>query len=215
MENMLQEKENILNETEEQCEILARLVEQAQTFLSTAEGALSETISDVIEESLARGWIFSGSLHDLISEMDVRLEAFSIDELAQVFDFEEVQVWANTTRSIPTTANNAVAIRNAAFLLIQLKAMGFRIDDTLLSSRVRPALEKKRFLVGREFYVYWQQELEAKREAFVLYCAPVSPVSAVSEARLPLGHTMRIIHEGERTIGVEVTPPPSSKAGNS
>ncbi len=136
-----------------------------------------------------------------------RATAFSIEELAQVFDFPEVQVWANTAKSIPTTANNAVAIRNAAFLLIQLRAMGFRIDDTLLSSRLRPALEKKRFLVGREFYIYWQKELEAKREAFVLYCAPASPASAAREVTLPLGHIMRVIHEGERIIGVEVTPP--------
>jgi hypothetical protein len=204
---MLQQSENMLIEAEEQCDILGRLVDQAQQSFPTAEITAPGAIAKVVEESLERGWIFSDFLHDLISKMDARLAAFSIEELAQVFDFPEVQVWANTAKSIPTTANNAVAIRNAAFLLIQLRAMGFRIDDTLLSSRLRPALEKKRFLVGREFYIYWQKELEAKREAFVLYCAPASPASAAREVTLPLSHIMRIIHEGERIIGVEVTPP--------
>jgi hypothetical protein len=185
---MLQHNENMLIEAEEQCDILGRLVDQVQQALPTAAITAPDMVAKVIEESLERGWIFSDSLHDLISKMDARLAAFAIDELAQVFDFPEMQVWANTAKSIPTTANNAVAIRNAAFLLIQLKAMGFRID-------------------GREFYIYWQKELEAKREAFVLYCAPASPASAAREATLPLGHIMRIIHEGERIIGVEVTPP--------
>jgi hypothetical protein len=143
--------------------------------------------------------------------MDSRLAEFSVSDFAYVFDFEEVQVWANTSKSIPTTANSAVATRNAAFLLIQLNAMGFRIDDTLLSSRLRPLLAQKKSLVGREFYVYWHEELEAKREAFVLYCAPLSPGSRVEAVCLPLGHEMRIIYEGSRTIGVEVTSPNCAK----
>ncbi len=143
--------------------------------------------------------------------MDPRLAGFSIDGLAQVFDFEEVQVWANSTRSMPTRSHGAVAMRNAAFLLIQLKAMGFRVDDAPLSSRMRPLLASKKVLVGREFYVFWQQELEAKREAFVLYSAP-SPQNVTSEeVTLPLGHTMRITCDGKRPIGIEVMPPRLTK----
>jgi hypothetical protein len=143
--------------------------------------------------------------------MDPRLADLSIDALAQVFDFEEVQVWANSTRSMPTRSHGAVAMRNAAFLLIQLKAMGFRVDDAPLSSRMRPSLASKKVLVGREFYVFWQQELEAKREAFVLYRAPSPQTVTTQDVTLPLGHTMRIISVGKCPIGIEVTPPGSTE----
>jgi hypothetical protein len=102
-------------------------------------------------------------------------------------------------------------MRNAAFLLIQLKAMGFRVDDAPLSSRMRPLLASKKVLVGREFYVFWQQELEAKREAFVLYSAPTPQTVTTREVTLPLGHRMRIISDRECPIGIEVTPPRSTK----
>jgi hypothetical protein len=102
-------------------------------------------------------------------------------------------------------------MRNAAFLLIQLKAMGFRVDDAPLSSRMRPVLASKKVLVGREFYVFWQQELDAKREAFVLYSAP-SPQTVTTQAvTLPLGHSMRIISDGKGPIGIEVKPPRSTE----
>ncbi|MFC5081270.1 hypothetical protein [Microvirga arabica] len=81
-----------------------------------------------------------------------------------MFDFEELQVWANSTRSIPTRSHGAVAMRNAAYLLIQLKAMGFRVDDGPISSRMRPLLAAKKVLVGREFYVFWQNADFADRE---------------------------------------------------
>jgi hypothetical protein len=188
-----------------------RLIEQVQKPLSPQEFALTETFTDLIEEGLARGWIYSTSLQQLVAAMDPRLAGSSIDALAQVFDFEEVQVWANSTRSMQTRSHGAVAMRNAAFLLIQLKAMGFRVDDAPLSSRMRPLLASKKVLVGREFYVFWQQELEAKREAFVLYSAP-SPQNVTSEeVTLPLGHTMRITCDGKRPIGIEVMPPRLTK----
>ncbi len=169
---MLNTAENIPVETQSSSDTLDRLAEHAQQPLLPEESILTNSISDLIEESLGRGWIFSSDLQELIAAMDRRLASFDIDELAHVFDFEEVQVWSNTTRSIPTRSHGAVALRNAAFLLIQLKAMGFRVDDTLLTSRLRPLLATKKFLVGREFYVFWQQKLEAKRKDFVLYCAP-------------------------------------------
>jgi hypothetical protein len=97
-------------------------------------------------------------------------------------------------------------MRNAAYLLIQLKAMGFRVDDAPVSSRMRPSLAAKKVLVGREFYVFWQKELEAKREVFVLYCAPVPPKFTTKEMTLPFGHTMRVIYDEDRAIGVEVSP---------
>jgi hypothetical protein len=204
-------KLHISIEAGERCDILCCLVDQAQEPMPAGEAVLSDALVAEIEDCLARGWIYSASLQDLISAMDSRLADFSISEFAQVFDFEEIQVWANSTKSIPTITNSAVAMRNAAFLLIQLKAMGFKIDHTLLSSRLRPLLVQKRFLVGREFYVFWQEELEAKREAFILYCAPVSSKSVVETVILPVGHEMRIIYDGSRTIGVEVTPPDRGK----
>lgn len=188
-----------------------QLIEQAQEPLPSPEFTLTEAFAGLIEESLARGWIYSAALQELIAAMDPRLADLSIDGLAQVFDFEEVQVWANSTHSIPTRSHGAVAMRNAAFLLIQLKAMGFRVDDAPLSARMRPLLAGKKVLVGREFYVFWQQELEAKREVFVLYSAPSSPTVTTQEVTLPLGHTMRVISDGKRLIGIEVTPPQSTE----
>jgi hypothetical protein len=211
---MLNSAENIPVENQPASDTLDRLAEQAQHPLLPEEFLLTNSLSDLIEESLGRGWIFSTDLQELISAMDRRLASFDIDELAHVFDVEEVQVWSNSTRSIPTRSHGAVALRNAAFLLIQLKAMGFRVDDTLLTSRLRPLLATKKFLMGREFYVFWQQTLEAKRKDFVLYCAPVPHNPAVKEARLPLGHVMRTISDGSRIVGVEVTPPPSSEVSS-
>lgn len=204
---MLNTSEFLPIESAERCEILSCLVAQAQESIPAEAITLSDEIAGEVEESIERGWIYSATLRELIAAMDSRLEEFSIGEFAQVFDFPEIQVWANSTRSIPTIANSAVAMRNAAFLLIQLKAMGFRIDDALLGSRLRPLLAKKRFLVGREFYVFWQEELEAKREAFVLYCSPLPSDATFEAVTLPLGHEMRVAYEGARPIGVEVTPP--------
>src|SRR5689334_10322270 len=70
-----------------------RLIAQAQEPLSSPEFALTEAFTDLIEESLARGWIYSTALQELIAAMDPRLAGLAIDALAQVFDFEEVQVW--------------------------------------------------------------------------------------------------------------------------
>ena len=209
--NMLKINEDIPITLNRELDPFERLIEQAQKPLSPQEFTLTQTFTDLIEESLTRGWIYSTSLQELVAAMDPRLAGFSIDALAQVFDFEEVQVWANSTRSMPTRSHGAVAMRNAAFLLIQLKAMGFRVDDAPLSSRIRPLLASKKVLVGREFYVFWQQELEAKREAFVLYSAPTPQTVTTREVTLPLGHRMRIISDKERPIGIEVTPPRSTK----
>ena len=203
---MLRITEDIPTCPNRELDTFERLIEQAQKPLPSGEFLLTKIFTNLIEESLTRGWIYSASLQELISAMDPRLAGLSIDGLAQVFDFEEVQVWANSTRSMPTRSHGAVAMRNAAFLFIQLKAMGFRVDDVPLSSRLRPLLASKKVLVGREFYVFWQQELEAKRETFVLYRAPSPQTVTTQDVTLPLGHTMRIISDGKRPIGVEVTP---------
>jgi hypothetical protein len=208
---MLKKTEDIPITLNRELDTFERLIEQVQKPLPSHEFALTETFTNLIEESLVRGWIYSTSLQELVAAMDPRLAGFSIDALAQVFDFEEVQVWVNSTRSIPTRSHGAVAMRNAAFLLIQLKAMGFRVDDAPLSSRMRPLLVSKKVLVGREFYVFWQQELEAKREAFVLYSAPTPQTVTTREVTLPLGQRMRIISDRERPIGIEVTPPRLTK----
>ena len=208
---MLKKTEDIPIILNRESDTFERLIEQVQEPLPPKEFTCTKTFTDLIEESLTRGWIYSTSLQELIAAMDPRLAGLSIDALAQVFDFEEVQVWANSTRSMPTRSHGAVAMRNAAFLLIQLKAMGFWVDDAPLSSRMRPLLADKKALVGREFYVFWQQELEAKREAFVLYSAPSPQNVTIQEVILPLGHTMRIISDGTRAIGIEVTPPRSAK----
>jgi hypothetical protein len=211
---MLNSTDNIPVQTGFRGDTLDRLAKHAQQPLLPEEYIFTNSISGLIEESLGRGWIFSTDLQELISAMDRRLASFDIDELAQVFDFEEVQVWSNTTKSIPTRSHGAIAMRDAAFLLIQLGAMGFRVDDTLLTSRLRPLLATKKFLVGREFYVFWQQKLEAKRKDFVLYCALVPHNPAVKEASLPLGHVMRTVSDGSHIVGVEVTPPPSSEVSS-
>jgi len=207
---MLKRTEDIPITVNWELDTFEQLIVQAQEPLPAHEFTLTETFVGLIEEGLTRGWIYSASLEELIAAMDPRLAGLAIDALAQVFDFEEIQVWANATRSMPTRSYGAVAMRNAAFLLIQLKAMGFRIDDAPLSSRIRPLLASKKVLVGREFYVFWQQELEAKREAFVLYTAPSPQTVTAEEVTLPLGHTMRIISDGKRPIGIEVTPPQST-----
>jgi hypothetical protein len=208
---MLKITEDIPIDLSRELDTFERLIAQAQEPLPPQEFTPTESFTDLIEESLTRGWIYSASLQELIAAMDPRLAGLSIDALAQVFDFEEVPVWANSTRSMPTRSHGAVAMRNAAFLLIQLKAMGFRVDDAPLSSRIRPLLASKKVLVGREFYVFWQQELDAKREAFILYSAPSPQTVTTQEVTLPLGHTMRIISDGKCPIGIEVTPPQSTK----
>ena len=208
---MLKRTEDIPIDLSRELDTFERLIAQAQKPLPPQEFTLTETFTDLIKESLIRGWIYSASLQELIAAMDPRLAGLSIDALAQVFDFKEVPVWANSTRSMPTRSHGAVAMRNAAFLLIQLKAMGFRVDDAPLSSRIRPLLASKKVLVGREFYVFWQQELDAKREAFILYSAPSPQTVTTQEVTLPLGHTMRIISDGKCPIGIEVTPPQSTK----
>ena len=208
---MLKRTEDIPIDLSRELDTFERLIAQAQKPLPPQEFTLTESFTDLIKESLIRGWIYSASLQELIAAMDPRLAGLSIDALAQVFDFEEVPVWANSTRSMPTRSHGAVAMRNAAFLLIQLKAMGFRVDDAPLSSRIRPLLASKKVLVGREFYVFWQQELDAKREAFILYSAPSPQTVTTQEVTLPLGHTMRIISDGKCPIGIEVTPPQSTK----
>lgn len=208
---MLKRTEDLPIALNRELDTFERLIEQAQEPLSDHAFTLTEAFADLIEEGLARGWIYSASLQELIAAMDPRLADLSIDGLAQVFDFEEMQVWSNSPRSMPTRSYGAVAMRNAAFLLIQLKAMGFRVNDVPLSSRMRPLLASKKFLVGREFYVFWHQELEAKREAFVLYSVPSPQTVTTRDVTLPLGHTMRIIFDGKRPIGIEVMPPRSTK----
>ncbi|UVF22502.1 hypothetical protein HPT29_025460 (plasmid) [Microvirga terrae] len=210
---MLRKTEDIPTTLTRELDPLERLIAQVQEPLPSHEFTLTDSFIELIEESLARGWIYSTALQELIAAMDPRLAGFAVDALAQIFDFEEVQVWANSTRSMPTRSHGAVAMRNAAFLLIQLKAMGFQVDDAPLSARMRPLLASKKVLVGREFYVFWQQELEGKREAFVLYTAPSSPTATAKDVTLPLGHTMRVISDGTRPIGIEVRSPLSTKIG--
>ena len=210
---MLRKTEDIPTTLTRELDPLERLIAQVQEPLPSHEFTFTDSFIELVEESLARGWIYSTALQELIAAMDPRLADFAVDALAQIFDFEEVQVWANSTRSMSTRSHGAVAMRNAAFLLIQLKAMGFRVDDAPLSSRLRPLLARKKVLVGREFYVFWQQELEGKREAFVLYTAPSSPTVTTKDVTLPLGHTMRVISDGTRPIGIEVRSPLSTKIG--
>src|SRR6478735_706512 len=207
---MLKRTEDIPITLNRELDPFEQLIAQVQEPLPSHEVTLTDNFIDLIEESLTRGWIYSAALQELLAAMDPRLAGLSIDALAQVFDFEEVPVWANSTRSMPTRSHGAVAMRNAAFLLIQLKAMGFRVDDAPLSSRIRPLLASKKVLVGREFYVFWQQELDAKREAFILYSAPSPQTVTTQEVTLPLGHTMQIISDGKCPIGIEVTPPQST-----
>jgi len=204
---MLKRNEDIPITLNRELDPFEQLIAQVQEPLPSHEVTLTENYIDLIEESLTRGWIYSAALQELLAAMDPRLVGLSIDGLAQIFDFEEVPVWANSTRSMPTRSHGAVAMRNAAFLLIQLKAVGFQVDDAPLGSRMRPLLASKKVLVGREFYVLWQPELEAKREAFVLYRAPSPQTVTTQEVTLPLGHTMRIISDGKHPIGIEVTPP--------
>ena len=204
---MLKRNEDIPITLNRELDPFEQLIAQVQEPLPSHEVTLTDNFIDLMEDSLARGWIYSASLQELIASMDPRLAGLSIDGLAQIFDFEEVPVWANSTRSMPTRSHGAVAMRNAAFLLIQLKAVGFQVDDAPLGSRMRPLLASKKVLVGREFYVLWQPELEAKREAFVLYRAPSPQTVTTQEVTLPLGHTMRIISDGKHPIGIEVTPP--------
>ena len=208
---MLKRNEDIPITLNRELDPFEQLIAQVQEPLPSHEVTLTDNFIDLIEESLTRGWIYSAALQELLAAMDPRLVGLSIDGLAQIFDFEEVPVWANSTRSMPTRSHGAVAMRNAAFLLIQLKAMGFRVDDAPLSSRIRPLLASKKVLVGREFYVFWQQELDAKREAFILYSAPSPQTVTSQEVTLPLGHTMQIISDGKCPIGIEVTPPQSTK----
>ena len=204
---MLKRTEDIPITLNRELDPFEQLIAQVQEPLPSHEVTLTDNFIDLIEESLTRGWIYSAALQELLAAMDPRLVGLSIDGLAQIFDFEEVPVWANSTRSMPTRSHGAVAMRNAAFLLIQLKAVGFQVDDAPLGSRMRPLLASKKVLVGREFYVFWQQELEAKREAFVRYSAPSPQNVTIQEVILPLGHTMRIISDGKHPIGIEVTPP--------
>ena len=204
---MLKRNEDIPITLNRELDPFEQLIAQVQEPLPSHEVTLTDNFIDLIEESLTRGWIYSAALQELLAAMDPRLVGLSIDGLAQIFDFEEVPVWANSTRSMPTRSHGAVAMPNAAFLLIQLKAVGFQVDDAPLGSRMRPLLASKKVLVGREFYVLWQPELEAKREAFVLYRAPSPQTVTTQEVTLPLGHTMRIISDGKHPIGIEVTPP--------
>ncbi|WP_201842924.1 hypothetical protein [Microvirga zambiensis] len=74
-----------------------QLIAQVQEPLPSHEVTLTDNFIDLIEESLTRGWICSAALQELLAAMDPRLAGLSIDDLAEIFDFEEVQVWANAT----------------------------------------------------------------------------------------------------------------------
>ena len=114
---MLKRTEDIPITLNRELDPFEQLIAQVQEPLPSHEVTLTDNFIDLIEESLTRGWIYSAALQELLAAMDPRLVGLSIDGLAQIFDFEEVPVWANSTRSMPTRSHGAVAMRNAAFLL--------------------------------------------------------------------------------------------------
>src|SRR4051794_38233387 len=77
--NMLKRIEDIPIILNRELDPFERLIEQAQKPLSPQEFTLTETFTDLIKESLVRGWIYSASLQELVAAMDPRLSGFSID----------------------------------------------------------------------------------------------------------------------------------------
>jgi hypothetical protein len=86
---MLKKTEDIPITLNRELDPFERLIEQAQKPVSPQEFPLTETFTNLIEEGLAEGCIYSTSLQELVAAMDPRLAGFSIDALAQVSDFEE------------------------------------------------------------------------------------------------------------------------------
>ncbi|MBM1174463.1 hypothetical protein [Microvirga arabica] len=81
---MLQRTEHIPLEFQGQRDTLERLIEQVQNPLPADNFTLAEAATALIEASLARGWIYSAELRELIAGMDHRLAGFTIDELRSV-----------------------------------------------------------------------------------------------------------------------------------
>ena len=108
---MLKRNEDIPITLNRELDPFEQLIAQVQEPLPSHEVTLTDNFIDLIEESLTRGWIYSAALQELLAAMDPRLVGLSIDGLAQIFDFEEVPVWANSTRSMPTRSHGAVAMK--------------------------------------------------------------------------------------------------------
>jgi hypothetical protein len=184
-----------------------QLIEQAQEPLPSHEFTLTEIFNDLIEESLTRGMDLIG----LLAGAGCRHGSTACRPFhRRVGTALRLRGGAGLGRLHPVNAH-AVARRRCRaqrrFSAHPAHSDGLPSRRCAAQLRLRPLLASKKVLVGREFYVFWQQELEAKREAFVLYSAPSPQTVTTQEVTLPLGHTMRIISDGKRPIGIEVLPP--------
>jgi hypothetical protein len=83
---MLRRAEDIPITLTRELDTFEQLIAQVQEPLPSHEFTLTDSFNDLIEESLARGWIYSASLQELLAAMDPRLAGLSIDGLAQVFE---------------------------------------------------------------------------------------------------------------------------------
>jgi hypothetical protein len=71
--NMLKITEDIPISLTRELDTFERLIAQAQEPLPSHEFTLTQAFTDLIEDSLTRGWIYSAALQELVAAMDPRL----------------------------------------------------------------------------------------------------------------------------------------------
>lgn len=122
----------------------------------------------ILERIVQNGWMHHHQLEDLVYAFDPRLidcwGGVDLDELTETLGYRWVTVMHRPRmQSVMASCGKALSAADAAALLLQLEALGFEFDPSVLIDALRPGITKQKLVTNSELDVFWSPKLRYKK----------------------------------------------------
>lgn len=122
----------------------------------------------ILQKIVLDGWMHHYQLEDLVYAFDSRLidyrSGVDLEKLSEILGYRWVTVMNRPRmRSVMASGSTALSAIDAAAFLLELEALGFGFDPSVLIDAVRPGITKQTLVTESELDVFWSPKMRGKK----------------------------------------------------
>lgn len=143
------------------------------------------------------GWMYGYQLEDIAYAFDPRVISFDcgfdLKTLSETMGYRWQSFYPRPRmRSIEAVGGDGLRAADAAGFLLQLEALGFAFDASVLVDALRPAIAKKRFVDAAELDIFWAPKVRGKSSLTLEVAERTRGYSEIKSGKLANGHRYEI-----------------------
>jgi hypothetical protein len=168
-------------------------------------------VAGIFDEITKNGAAYWYQFEDLVYHLDRRAEGW-LRPLVDVFGIPIVWMGHHPRRGNSCIKSDALLAADVVAALAKLERLGFETEPAALAAALRPALRRRKYVIGNELAVLWYAAERHKKEPLYLFTSGEARLASYGGAKTekfttPRGYRLEAWSDAEGINSLRATKP--------